>query len=98
MKVISQNTAFGGMQGVFPHESKAYKGEMTFTVYIPPQAIKKPRPGLGYLSGLTCTQANVKGEYRRMASELGLIIVCPDTGPRGPDVPDELADGQGLLS
>ncbi|WP_026622842.1 S-formylglutathione hydrolase [Ensifer sp. WSM1721] len=96
MKVISQNTAFGGMQGVYAHDSAACKGEMTFAVYVPPQAINELRPVLWYLSGLTCTHANVmeKGEYRRMASELGLIIVCPDTSPRGPDVPDELTNWQ----
>ncbi|MCA1366135.1 S-formylglutathione hydrolase [Bradyrhizobium sp. BRP14] len=96
MKVISQNTAFGGMQGVYAHDSAVCKGEMTFAVYVPPQAINEPRPVLWYLSGLTCTHANVmeKGEYRRMASELGLIIVCPDTSPRGPDVPDELTNWQ----
>lgn len=96
MKVLSQNTAFGGMQGVFAHDSEACKTEMTFAVFIPPQAIQEPRPVLWYLSGLTCTHANVmeKGEYRRMAAELGLIIVCPDTSPRGNDVPDELTNWQ----
>ena len=96
MKVISQNTAFGGMQGVYAHDSTACKGEMTFAVFVPPQAITEPRPVLWYLSGLTCTHANVmeKGEYRRMASELGLIVVCPDTSPRGADVPDELTNWQ----
>lgn len=96
MKVISQNTAFGGMQGVFAHDSDACKGEMTFAVFVPPQAIVEPRPVLWYLSGLTCTHANVmeKGEYRRMAAELGLIVVCPDTSPRGADVPDELTNWQ----
>lgn len=94
MKILSQNTAFGGMQGVFSHESEATKGEMTFAVFVPPQAITERRPVLWYLSGLTCTHANVmeKGEYRRMAAELGLIIVCPDTSPRGSDVPDELTN------
>jgi S-formylglutathione hydrolase len=96
MKIISQNTAFGGMQGVFAHDSIACKGEMTFAVYVPPQATHEPRPVLWHLSGLTCTHANVmeKGEYRRMASELGLIVVCPDTSPRGPDVADELTNWQ----
>ncbi|RDL52037.1 S-formylglutathione hydrolase [Ensifer sp. M14] len=96
MKVLSQNTAFGGMQGVFSHESEACKGEMTFAVFVPPQAIKEPRPVVWYLSGLTCTHANVmeKGEYRRMAAELGLIVVCPDTSPRGTEVPDELTNWQ----
>jgi S-formylglutathione hydrolase len=96
MKIISQNTAFGGMQGVFSHESEACKCEMTFAVFVPPQAINEPRPVLWYLSGLTCTHANVmeKGEYRRLAAELGLIIVCPDVSPRGNDVPDELTNWQ----
>ncbi len=96
MNIISQNTAFGGMQGVFSHESDACKCDMTFAVFVPPQAIKEPCPVLWYLSGLTCTHANVmdKGEYRRMAAELGLIIVCPDTSPRGNDVPDELTNWQ----
>ncbi len=96
MKVLSQNTAFGGMQGVFAHDSEACNCEMTFAVFVPPQAIETPRPVLWYLSGLTCTHANVmeKGEYRRMAAELGLIVVCPDVSPRGNDVPDELTNWQ----
>ncbi|RCW28675.1 S-formylglutathione hydrolase [Ciceribacter lividus] len=94
MKILSQNTAFGGMQGVFAHDSDACKCEMTFAVFVPPQAVLERRPVLWYLSGLTCTHQNVmeKGEYRRMAAELGLIIVCPDTSPRGNDVPDELTN------
>jgi S-formylglutathione hydrolase len=96
MNIISQATAFGGMQGVFSHGSEACKCEMTFAVFVPPKAITEPCPVLWYLSGLTCTHANVmeKGEYRRMAAELGLIIVCPDTSPRGNDVPDELTNWQ----
>jgi S-formylglutathione hydrolase len=96
MKVLSQNTAFGGMQGVFQHQSVACNSEMTFAVFVPPQAIAEKRPVLWYLSGLTCTHQNVmdKGEYRRMAAELGLIIVCPDTSPRGDDVADEMTNWQ----
>lgn len=96
MKIISQNTAFGGMQGVFSHASDVNQCEMTFSVYVPPKAIHEPCPVVWYLSGLTCTHANVmdKGEYRRMASELGLIVVCPDTSPRGNDVADELTNWQ----
>jgi len=96
MKVISQTTAFGGMQGVFSHPSQACAGEMTFAVFVPPQAITQPCPVVWYLSGLTCTHANVmdKGEYRRMAAELGLVIVCPDTSPRGENVADELTNWQ----
>jgi S-formylglutathione hydrolase len=91
MNILSQATAFGGMQGVFSHPSEACQCDMTFAVFVPPQAGEKPCPVVWYLSGLTCTHANVmdKGEYRRMAAELGLIIVCPDTSPRGTDVPDE---------
>jgi S-formylglutathione hydrolase len=94
MNILSQNTAFGGMQGVFSHASEATGTEMTFAVFVPPQAIAEKRPVLWYLSGLTCSHANVteKGEYRRMAAELGLIVVCPDTSPRGNDVPDELTN------
>ena len=96
MKILSQNTAFGGMQGVFQHDSAACNCEMTFAVFVPPQAISEKRPVLWYLSGLTCTHANVmeKGEYRRLAAELGLIIVCPDVSPRGDDVADEKTNWQ----
>lgn len=96
MNILSQNTAFGGMQGVFSHQSESCNCEMTFAVFVPPQAIAEKRPVLWYLSGLTCTHANVmeKGEYRRLAAELGLIIVCPDTSPRGNDVADELTNWQ----
>lgn len=91
LKIISEVTSHGGMQGVFAHASEACKCEMTFAVFVPPQATRELCPVLWYLSGLTCTHANVmeKGEYRRLAAELGLIIVCPDTSPRGDDVPDE---------
>jgi S-formylglutathione hydrolase len=96
MKILSQNTAFGGMQGVFQHDSQVLNCEMTFAVFVPPQAIAEKRPVLWYLSGLTCTHANVmdKGEYRRLAAELGLIIVCPDVSPRGDDVADEKTNWQ----
>ncbi|MEC8091908.1 MAG: S-formylglutathione hydrolase, partial [Pseudomonadota bacterium] len=65
--------------------------DMTFAVYLPPQAEDGPVPVLWYLSGLTCTHANVmeKGEYRRAAAELGMAVICPDTSPRGSHVPDE---------
>src|SRR5690606_28133578 len=65
--------------------------DMTFAVFVPPQAKEQNCPVVWYLSGLTCTHANVmdKGEYRQAAAELGLIIVCPDTSPRGENIPDE---------
>lgn len=69
---------------------------MVFSVYVPPQAENGPCPVLWYLSGLTCTHANVteKGEFRRAAAEHGIIIVCPDTSPRGDGVADEADNWQ----
>jgi S-formylglutathione hydrolase len=84
------------MQGVYSHESEACNCDMTFAVFVPPQAASSYCPVVWYLSGLTCTHANVmeKGEYRRLAAELGLIVVCPDTSPRGDNVPDEATNWQ----
>ncbi len=92
LKTVSTAKAHGGVQGVYSHASDACACDMTFAVFVPPQAEGTDKlPVLWYLSGLTCTHANVmdKGEYRRLAAELGLMIVCPDTSPRGDDVPDE---------
>lgn len=91
MKTISTSKSHGGVQGVHSHASQACGCDMTFAVFVPPQAAEAPCPVLWYLSGLTCTHQNVmdKGEYRRLAAELGLIVVCPDTSPRGEHVPDE---------
>jgi len=91
MKTVSTSKSHGGVQGVYSHASEVCACDMTFAVFVPPQAAKGPVPVLWYLSGLTCTHANVmdKGEYRRLAAELGLIVVCPDTSPRGDNVPDE---------
>ncbi len=93
LEILSRNAAHGGTQGVYKHASKATGTEMTFAVYLPPQADAGRCPVVWYLSGLTCTHANVmdKGEYRRKAAELGLIVVCPDTSPRGGDVADDEA-------
>lgn len=91
MKTVSTAKAHGGSQGVYTHASTACACDMTFAVFVPPQAADGPLPVLWYLSGLTCTHQNVmdKGEYRRLAAELGLIVVCPDTSPRGEGIPDE---------
>lgn len=91
METISKAKAFGGTQGVYRHKSEACQCDMTFALFLPPQAEQGPVPVLWYLSGLTCTHQNVmdKGEYRRLAAELGIAILCPDTSPRGDDVPDE---------
>jgi S-formylglutathione hydrolase len=91
MDTISKARSHGGIQGVYRHEAETTRCPMTFAVYLPPQAESQTVPVLWYLSGLTCTHANVmdKGEYRRAAAKHGIAIVAPDTSPRGPDVPDE---------
>ena len=91
METLSTEKSFDGVQGVYRHAASQTKCDMTFAVYMPPQAEDGPVPVLWYLSGLTCTHANVmeKGEYRRVAAELGLAIIAPDTSPREADVPDE---------
>lgn len=96
IQTTMQVKSFGGTQGVYSHRSAACSCDMTFAVYSPPQALEQKCPVVWYLSGLTCTHQNVmeKGGYRRIASELGLIIVCPDTSPRGSDVPDEADNWQ----
>ena len=90
-ETVSTNTAFGGVQGVYKHHSSATGTDMTFSVYVPPHAEGAKLPVVWYLSGLTCTHANVtdKGEYRRACAEHGLIFVAPDTSPRGEAVPDD---------
>ena len=94
METVSLNQAFGGTQGVYRHASSATGTDMVFSVYVPPHEPGARLPVVWYLSGLTCTHANVteKGEYRRACAELGLIFVAPDTSPRGEGVPDD-ADG-----
>ena len=95
METVSTALSHGGIQGVFRHQSETTGCEMTFAVFMPPES-KGPVPVLWYLSGLTCSHANVmeKGEYRRMAAELGIAVVCPDTSPRGDIVPDEADNWQ----
>lgn len=95
METVSTVLSHGGIQGVFRHQSETTGCEMTFAVFMPPES-KGPVPVLWYLSGLTCSHANVmeKGEYRRMAAELGIALVCPDTSPRGDNVPDEADNWQ----
>lgn len=99
IETVETHKAHGGVQGVYRHQSTATGGTMTFAVFMPPQAAQGPVPYVTYLSGLTCTHANVmdKGEYRQAAAALGLAIVCPDTSPRGEGVAnDEAYDlGQG---
>ncbi|MCR9134560.1 MAG: S-formylglutathione hydrolase [Alphaproteobacteria bacterium] len=91
MEVVSEVKAHGGTQGVYTHSSDRCNCDMTFSVFVPDAVSDGPLPVVWYLSGLTCTHANVmeKGEYRRLAAELGLIVVCPDTSPRGDGIADE---------
>lgn len=91
MDTLSTNRAFGGTQGVYSHASTATGTDMTFSVFVPPHEPGAKLPIVWYLSGLTCTHANVtdKGEYRRACTELGLMLVAPDTSPRGDGVPDD---------
>jgi len=94
LETVSTSKAHGGTLGVYKHASTATGTGMTFSVFLPPQAKSGAKlPVLLYLSGLTCTHANVtdKGEYRRICAELGLIFVAPDTSPRGEDVADDPA-------
>jgi S-formylglutathione hydrolase len=91
MEVVSTARSFGGTQGVYRHASDATGTEMAFAVFVPEHAPGATLPVLWYLSGLTCTHANVmeKGEYRRACAEHGIVFVAPDTSPRGEGVPDD---------
>ncbi len=91
LETLSKNTCFGGVQGVYQHQSAATGTEMTFSVFVPPHAEGAKLPVVWYLSGLTCTHANVteKGEFRAACAEFGLIFVAPDTSPRGDGVTDD---------
>jgi len=93
MTPISQYKMFGGMQAVYAHRSDACDCDMRVAVYLPPQAKHAPCPALVWLSGLTCTEDNftVKAGAQRVAAELGLILIAPDTSPRGAKVPDDEA-------
>ena len=91
MEQVSTNRSHGGAQGVYTHSSVVTGTPMTFSVFVPGHAPGARLPVLWYLSGLTCTHANVteKGEFRAACAEHGLILVAPDTSPRGDDVPDD---------
>ncbi|GIQ74192.1 S-formylglutathione hydrolase [Bradyrhizobium sp. RD5-C2] len=94
MQTVSRNKSHGGTQGVYRHPSRETKTDMTFSVFVPDHATGSKLPVVTYLSGLTCTHANVteKGEFRQACAELGLIFVAPDTSPRGESVPGDPAN------
>jgi len=94
LEIVSENRAHGGRQVVAKHASTSTGTDMTFSIFLPPQAEGGQKlPVVWYLSGLTCTHANVteKGEFRAACAEHGLIFVAPDTSPRGEGVPDDPA-------
>lgn len=99
LETVSQNRCFAGVQYVFSHPAKTTNSDMRFAAYVPDQAENERLPVLYYLSGVTCTEENftVKAGAQKHAAEHGLILVVPDTSPRGEDVPDEDSDylGQG---
>jgi len=91
MKIISEHACFGGTQRFLAHESRECGTEMRFSVYEPPQARERRVPVLYYLAGLTCTEETfmIKAGAQRLASELGLMLVAPDTSPRQPRLPGD---------
>ena len=103
MHRIEQHACFGGRQEVWQHDSSTLGCAMRFGVYLPPQAAQGPCPVLYWLSGLTCTEQNfiTKAGAQRYAAEHGIILVAPDTSPRGEGVADadryDLGHGAGSL-
>ena len=91
IETLSEVRAHGGTQGVYRHASAACLTDMVFSAFVPDHKPGAKLPILWYLSGLTCTHANVteKGEYRAACAEAGIIFIAPDTSPRGADVPDD---------
>lgn len=90
---LSEHKLFAGRQIKYQHHSDSVKGVMQFSVYLPPAAEKQKVPVLYWLSGLTCTDENfsVKAGAQRVAAELGIALVIPDTSPRGEKVADDAA-------
>ncbi len=94
MERRSEHACFDGRMGFYAHASEATGTEMRFAVYLPPQAAKRPCPVLYHLAGLTCTEETftIKAGAQRLAAAEGLILVAPDTSPRGAGTPGEDAD------
>ena len=94
LTLVSHDRSFGGWQDVYQHESEVLNCQMKFAVYLPPQAESQPCPVVYWLSGLTCTEQNfiTKAGFQKYAADRGLIIIAPDTSPRGCNLPDEDKD------
>jgi S-formylglutathione hydrolase len=90
-ELLSSTKSYGGWIKRYRHQSETVKGEMVFAIYLPPQAETSKVPVLYWLSGLTCNDENFmqKAGGQRLAAQLGVAIVCPDTSPRGSDYPGE---------
>lgn len=91
IETISTGLSHGGVQGVYKHASQSTGTDMEFSVFVPEHAPGTKLPVVWYLSGLTCTQANVtdKGEFRAACARHGVIFIAPDTSPRGEGVADD---------
>src|SRR5688572_24245013 len=98
MRKLESHACFGGTQEVWAHDARSTACEMRFGIYLPPDAQRRPCPVLYWLSGLTCTEQNfiTKSGVQRYAAEHGLVVVAPDTSPRGPGVADAEGDDIGL--
>jgi S-formylglutathione hydrolase len=91
LNLVSEHACFGGVQRFYKHESREVRGPMKFSAYLPPQAREGKVPVLFYLSGLTCSEETfaIKGHAQKMAAELGMMIIAPDTSPREPRLPGD---------
>lgn len=102
MELIEKHASFGGWQNVYRHYSPSLKCEMNVGVYLPPKAASEKLPVLYWLSGLTCNEQNfiTKSGMQRYAAEHNIIVVAPDTSPRGSHVADadryDLGQGAGF--
>jgi S-formylglutathione hydrolase len=94
LETLSETRCFGGKMGFYRHSSSANDCDMQFSVFVPPQAAESAVPVVTFLSGLTCTEENfmVKSGAQRIAADLGIMLVSPDTSPRGAGVPDDPDD------
>ena len=91
LETISEHGCFGGKMGFYRHRSSVNDCDMQFSVFVPPEAEVEKVPVVTFLSGLTCTEETfmIKSGAQRFAAELGLMLISPDTSPRGDDVPDD---------
>src|SRR5659263_221694 len=91
LELLSEHACFGGVQRFYQHASTVFGLPMRFSVYLPPQASSQTVPAVMYLAGLTCTEETfmMKAGAQRVAAELGLALIAPDTSPRGAGVPGE---------